>query len=227
MGQCPATVLGRNSTWRCFGSGCTTAARPNPEDVIALAVPRRTTLGLERSSQPAAGLVGTLISVNVGLPEEVSWQGRTVFTRVFKDPVPGSRRIRGLNVDGAGQRDLAGDGGERRAVIVYQMAPYRYSERELGRNDFIYRRFGQNFTAEGLGDVELSSSDHDALLETRRSCDVPVRGPAARVSARPARRRSSRGTTPTTLTRSNPPRPKRVHLLRTARDDPALDLRPT
>jgi MOSC domain-containing protein YiiM len=119
--------------------------------VIALAVPRRTTLDLEKSTQPAAGSVGTLISVNVGLPKEVSWQGRTVLTGVFKDPVPGSRRVRRLNVDGDGQGDLAGHGGEQRAVFVYQMASYRYWERELGRNDFVYGQFGENFTVEGLG----------------------------------------------------------------------------
>jgi ferredoxin-NADP reductase/MOSC domain-containing protein YiiM len=127
--------------------------------VIALAVPRRTTLDLEKSTQPAAGSVGTLISVNVGLPKEVSWQGRTVLTGVFKDPVPGSRRVRRLNVDGDGQGDLAGHGGEQRAVFVYQMASYRYWERELGRNDFVYGQFGENFTVEGLGDDEVCIGD--------------------------------------------------------------------
>ena len=54
--------------------------------------------------------VGTLLSVNVGLPKDVPWQGRTVFTGVFKDPVAGPRRVRRLNVDGDGQGDLAGHG---------------------------------------------------------------------------------------------------------------------
>ena len=86
------------------------------------------------------------MSVNVGLPKDVSWQGRIVFTGVFKDPVPDSRRVGRLNVDGDAQGDLAGQGGEQRAVFVYQVDSYRYWERELGRHDFMYGRFGENFT---------------------------------------------------------------------------------
>jgi ferredoxin-NADP reductase/MOSC domain-containing protein YiiM len=108
---------------------------------------------------PGAQLVGTLLSVNVGLPKDVSWQGRVVFTSVFKDPVPGPRRVRRLNVDGDGQGDLAGHGGEQRAVFVYQMGSYRYWERELGRHDFVYGQFGENFTVEGLGDDEVCVGD--------------------------------------------------------------------
>ena len=111
------------------------------------------------SSQPAAEPVGTLVSVNVGLPKDVSWQGRTVFTGVFKDPVPGPRRVGKLNVDGDGQGDLAGHGGEQRAVFVYQMASYQYWERELARNDLVYGKFGENFTVEGLGDDEVCIGD--------------------------------------------------------------------
>ena len=111
------------------------------------------------SSQPAAQPVGTLLSVNVGLPKDVSWQGRTVFTGVFKDPVPGPRRVGRLNVDGDGQGDLAGHGGEQRAVFVYQIDSYRYWERELGRHDFVYGQFGENFTVEGLGDDEVCIGD--------------------------------------------------------------------
>ena len=99
------------------------------------------------------------MSVNVGLPKDVSWQGRTVFTGVFKDPVSGSRRVGRLNVDGDGQGDLAGHGGEQRAVFVYQIDSYRYWERELGRNDFVYGQFGENFTVEGLGDDEVCIGD--------------------------------------------------------------------
>jgi ferredoxin-NADP reductase/MOSC domain-containing protein YiiM/ferredoxin len=103
--------------------------------------------------------VGRLLSVNVGLPKDVSWQGRTVFTGVFKDPVSGARRVRKLNVDGDGQGDLAGHGGEQRAVFVYQIESYRYWEHELGRDDFGYGQFGENFTVEGLGDNEVCIGD--------------------------------------------------------------------
>jgi ferredoxin-NADP reductase/ferredoxin len=101
----------------------------------------------------------TLLSVNVGMPKEVAWHGRTVFTGVFKDPVAGPRRVRKLNIDGDGQGDLAGHGGEQRAVFVYQIDSYRYWERELGRNDFVYGQFGENFTVDGLGDDEVCIGD--------------------------------------------------------------------
>jgi len=109
----------------------------------------------EHGTRPA----GTLVSLNVGMPKDVPWQGKTVFTGVFKDPVTGPRRVRKLNVDGDGQGDLAGHGGEQRAVFVYQMDSYRYWERELGRNDFVYGQFGENFTVEGLGDDEVCIGD--------------------------------------------------------------------
>jgi ferredoxin-NADP reductase/MOSC domain-containing protein YiiM len=102
---------------------------------------------------------GRLLSVNVGMPKDVPWQGKTVYTGVFKNPVSGPRRVRRLNVDGDGQGDLAGHGGEQRAVFVYQVDSYRYWERELGRSDFVYGQFGENFTVEGLSDDEVCIGD--------------------------------------------------------------------
>jgi ferredoxin-NADP reductase/MOSC domain-containing protein YiiM/ferredoxin len=104
-------------------------------------------------------VAGTLVSVNVGMPKDVPWQGKTVFTGVFKDPVAGHRRVRKLNVDGDGQGDLAGHGGEERAVFVYQLASYRYWQEELGRSDFVYGQFGENFTIEGLSDDAVCIGD--------------------------------------------------------------------
>ena len=103
--------------------------------------------------------MGRLLSVNVGLPKDVAWQGKTVFTGVFKDPVRGPRRVGRLNVDGDGQGDLAGHGGEHRAVFVYQIDSYRHWERELGRNDFVFGQFGENLTVEGLADDEVCIGD--------------------------------------------------------------------
>ena len=59
------------------------------------------------------------------MPKEVPWQGKTVFTGVYKDPITGPRHVNKLNVDGDGQGDLAGHGGEQRAVFVYQVDSYR------------------------------------------------------------------------------------------------------
>jgi ferredoxin-NADP reductase/MOSC domain-containing protein YiiM len=102
---------------------------------------------------------GRLISVNVGLPVDVTWQGRTVRTAVWKRPVEGPRLVRRLNIDGDGQGDLAGHGGEQRAVFVYQLDSYGYWQRELGRDDFEYGQFGENFTVDGLADAEVCIGD--------------------------------------------------------------------
>ena len=110
-------------------------------------------------SSDAPQTVGSLLSVNVGLPKDVSWHGKTVFTGVFKEPVAGPRRARKLNLDGDGQGDLAGHGGEQRAVFVYQIESYRYWERELGRDDFVHGQFGENFTVEGLSDDSVCIGD--------------------------------------------------------------------
>jgi ferredoxin-NADP reductase/MOSC domain-containing protein YiiM len=103
--------------------------------------------------------MGRLLSVNVGLPRDIAWQGKTVHTGIWKAPVKGARMARRLNIDGDGQGDLAGHGGERRAVFVYQMDSYRYWESQLGRNDFIYGQFGENFTVDGLSDTEVCIGD--------------------------------------------------------------------
>lgn len=100
-----------------------------------------------------------LVSVNVGLPRDITWRGETVHTGIWKGPVRGRPMARRLNVDGDGQGDLAGHGGEQRAVMVYQMDSYRYWESYLGRNDFTFGQFGENLTVEGLADVEVCIGD--------------------------------------------------------------------
>jgi ferredoxin-NADP reductase/MOSC domain-containing protein YiiM/ferredoxin len=100
-----------------------------------------------------------LLSVNVGLPREIAWQGKVVRTAIWKRPVSGRVVARRLNLDGDGQGDLKGHGGEHRAVMVYQLEAYRYWERELGRNDFEYGQFGENLTVEGLPDDEVCIGD--------------------------------------------------------------------
>ena len=100
-----------------------------------------------------------LLSVNVGLPRDVEWEGRTVHTGIWKEPVDGRRIVRRLNVDGDGQGDLAGHGGVNRAVFVYQIESYRYWQQFLGRDDFTYGQFGENFTVEGLADDDVCIGD--------------------------------------------------------------------
>jgi ferredoxin-NADP reductase/MOSC domain-containing protein YiiM len=110
-----------------------------------------------------------LLSVNVGLPRDVTWNGKTVRTSVWKSPVAGRRMVRKLDIDGDAQADLAGHGGEHRAVFVYQLDSYHYWERFLGRNDFTFGQFGENFTVDGLPDNEVYIGDRyrigDAIFE--------------------------------------------------------------
>src|SRR5499426_538702 len=100
-----------------------------------------------------------LLSLNVGLPRDIAWNGKTVRTAIWKFLVEGRRMVRKLNIDGDAQADLAGHGGEQRAVFVYQTDSYRYWERVLGRNDFSFGQFGENFTVEGLADNEVCIGD--------------------------------------------------------------------
>jgi ferredoxin-NADP reductase/MOSC domain-containing protein YiiM/ferredoxin len=109
--------------------------------------------------------VAKLIALNVGLPQDVSWHGRTVRTGVWKRPVSGSRMVRRLNIDGDGQGDLGGHGGEQRAVLVYQLDSYRHWSRELQRDDFEYGQFGENFTVDGLPDDEVCIGDRYQIGE--------------------------------------------------------------
>ena len=100
-----------------------------------------------------------LLSVNVGLPRDIEWKGRTVHTAIWKDPVHGRCRVGRLNLDGDGQGDLAGHGGEQRAVFVYQIESYRYWQEQLKRSDFVHGQFGENFTIEGLPDDAVCIGD--------------------------------------------------------------------
>ncbi|MGO9052382.1 MAG: MOSC domain-containing protein [Streptosporangiaceae bacterium] len=100
-----------------------------------------------------------LLAVNVGLPQDVTWHGQTVRTAVWKRPVDGPRQVRWLNIDGDGQGDLAGHGGENRAVFVYQVESYQYWQDQLGRDDFSYGQFGENFTVSGLADDQVCIGD--------------------------------------------------------------------
>lgn len=117
--------------------------------------------------------MATLLSVNVGMPEDVSWQGRTVHTGAWKSPVRGPRTVRRLNIDGDGQGDLAGHGGEIRAVLVYQLESYRYWQQQLGRDDLTFGNFGENFTVDGLPDDEVCIGDRYRIGEAEFEVTQP------------------------------------------------------
>jgi len=90
-----------------------------------------------------------IVSLNVGMPREAQWHGRTVETGIFKEPVAGRVALRTLNLDGDGQADLTVHGGEYKAVYCYPVEHYEYWRKELGR-ELPTGIFGENFTTEGL-----------------------------------------------------------------------------
>src|SRR3974377_1526591 len=100
-----------------------------------------------------------LLSVNVGLPRDIAWKGRTVHTAIWKNPVGGRCRVSRLNLEGDGQGDLVGHGGEQQAVFVYQIESYLYWQQHLKRTDFVHGQFGENFTIEGLPDDAVCIGD--------------------------------------------------------------------
>jgi ferredoxin-NADP reductase/MOSC domain-containing protein YiiM len=114
-----------------------------------------------------------LLSVNVGVPRNVPWQGRTVYTGVWKHPVDGPAMVRRLNIDGDGQGDTKGHGGEQRAVLVYQIQSYRHWQDHFGRDDFSYGQFGENFTVDGLIDDEVCIGDRYRIGEAEFEVTQP------------------------------------------------------
>jgi ferredoxin-NADP reductase/MOSC domain-containing protein YiiM len=114
-----------------------------------------------------------LVSVNVGMPADVEWRGKTVHTGIYKRPVAGAVMARRLNIDGDGQGDLGGHGGEQRAVMVYQTESYEYWSHTLGRDDLQPGHFGENFTITGLGDDEVCIGDRYAIGEAEFEVTQP------------------------------------------------------
>src|SRR5262249_26567235 len=140
---------------------------PGPDD------PSDRRLGKRPTLARMSARVATLVSVNVGMPREVNWQGWTVVTGIWKEAVQGPRRVRRLNVDGDGQGDLAGHGGEQRAVYVYQLDSYRYWGEQLHRDQFVFGQFGENFTVDGLGDDEVCVGDRYRIGSARFEVTQP------------------------------------------------------
>jgi ferredoxin-NADP reductase/MOSC domain-containing protein YiiM len=103
--------------------------------------------------------VSRLVSVNVGMPKDVHWRGKTIRTGIWKTPVEGPVMVRRLNIDGDGQGDLAGHGGEQRAVMVYQCESYDFWKTYLNRDDLEPGHFGENFTVTELDDADVCIGD--------------------------------------------------------------------
>jgi MOSC domain-containing protein YiiM len=100
-----------------------------------------------------------LISINVGLPRTVTWQGKPVTTGIFKEPVSGPVMLRRLNLEGDRQADLSVHGGADKAVYVYLAEHYDYWRVELPDTPLPWGAFGENFTVAGLLEDEVNIGD--------------------------------------------------------------------
>ena len=114
-----------------------------------------------------------LLSVNIGMPQDVQWHGALVRTGIWKHAVEGPVMVRRLNIDGDGQADTAGHGGEMRAVLAYQIESYRYWQDHLHRSDFTFGQFGENLTVEGLADDEVCIGDRYRIGEAQFEVTQP------------------------------------------------------
>ena len=128
---------------------------------------------MNRYRPPGVAGIPRLLSVNVGVPKDVPWHGKTVHTGIFKYPVDGPLMVRKLNIDGDGQGDLNGHGGEMGAVPVYQRESYEFWQRQFGRDDLEYGHFGENFTVEGLPDDEVRIGDRYRIGEAEFEVTQP------------------------------------------------------
>ncbi|PZO48894.1 MAG: MOSC domain-containing protein [Phormidesmis priestleyi] len=100
-----------------------------------------------------------IISLNVGLPQEVSWKGRTVSTGIFKSPVEERIEMRILNLNGDAQADLTVHGGVEKAVYAYPSEHYPYWQQQLPEADLPWGAFGENLTTTGLLEPEVNIGD--------------------------------------------------------------------
>jgi len=100
-----------------------------------------------------------VLSVNVGLPRKVLFNGQTITTAIFKDPVKGPVMLRKINLDGDKQADLTVHGGVDKAVYSYPAEHYDYWRKQYPNIDIVWGMFGENFTTEGLMEDTVNIGD--------------------------------------------------------------------
>lgn len=100
-----------------------------------------------------------VISVNVGLPQEIEWNGKIISTGIYKEPVDGPISLKKLNLEGDGQADLTVHGGPNMAVYVYSANHYEFWKKQLPSHELNWGAFGENLTVEGCSDDEVCIGD--------------------------------------------------------------------
>lgn len=95
-------------------------------------------------------IIGRIVSVNVGSPRDVVWNGHSVSTGIFKEPLAERVRVRTLGLEGDRQADLTVHGGPEKAVYAYPSEHYEFWKKELGQTSMLWGMFGENLTTQGL-----------------------------------------------------------------------------
>jgi MOSC domain-containing protein YiiM len=114
-----------------------------------------------------------VISINVGLPREIQWRGKTVRTSIFKAPVSGSVLVKRLNIAGDQQSDLSVHGGPDKAVYAYPSEHYAFWRVELPGLDLSWGAFGENLTTEGLSEDTIHIGDRLRVGSTEFTVTQP------------------------------------------------------
>jgi MOSC domain-containing protein YiiM len=114
-----------------------------------------------------------VLSVNVGLPRIVEYNGEPLATGIFKEPVEGTVRVGHLNLEGDGQADLRVHGGTKKAVYVYPSEHYEFWRAELPALDLSYGVFGENLTTEGIRESDVRAGDRLTIGTSEFAVTIP------------------------------------------------------
>ena len=114
-----------------------------------------------------------IISLNVGRPRLVVWEGQSVSTGIYKKPVGGRVMLRTLNLDGDRQADLTVHGGRTKAAYVYPSEHYAYWRERLPGAELPWGTFGENFSTEGLDESGVNIGDRFRLGAAEVSVTEP------------------------------------------------------
>jgi MOSC domain-containing protein YiiM len=125
-----------------------------------------------------------LLSMNVGLPRKVLFNGQIITTAIFKDPVKRPIMLRKLNLDGDKQADLTVHGGVGKALCSYPAEHYDYWRKQFPNMDLIWGMFGENFTTQGLLEDAINIGDQFQIGSATKLIATQPRMPCYKLGVR-------------------------------------------
>ena len=100
-----------------------------------------------------------ILSVNLGQPRVVEYNGEAVTTAIFKEPTAERVKVNQLTLSGDAQVDRRFHGGANKAVYLYPSEHYEFWRHELPETDLPFGMFGENLTTAGLLETEVCVGD--------------------------------------------------------------------